>query len=150
MKLKHTLLLCLGLAAAAPAAWAAVIERGSIGPISIDVDVSTVSTRPGQSGHADIFISNHSTTATADLKYTGMLYFSNGTHSAVDFQPRHFTLNPQEGLLTSVTFVVPPSASLGTAKLVVGVKVRAIHEGGTTTTPSEPTGAWDADTFLVN
>ncbi|MDA1259353.1 MAG: hypothetical protein O3A20_01895 [Planctomycetota bacterium] len=114
------------------------------------MDVSTVSTHPGQAGHADILISNHSTTATLDLKYTGMLFFSNGSHAPVDLQPRHFTLNPQEGLLTSVTFVVPPSASLGSAKFLCGVKVRAIHEAGTTTYPSEPTGAWDSDSFIVN
>mgnify|MGYP001588491577 FL=1 len=100
--------------------------------------------------HADILISNHSATAGLDLKYTGMVYFSDGSRSHVNFLPSSIQLSQLEGLLTSVTFAVPPSASLGSAKFLCGVRVLAIHEGGTTTTPSEPTGAWDSDGFIVN
>lgn len=148
-KALRVLVLGLGLALAAPSLWSAVVRRGSVGPLTIDVDNVTPSVRPGRAGHADVLIANHHPSATLELAYIGMLRFSNGDTMPVRLLPSHFTLDPGDGLFTSITYVVPATAPPGPAAFWCGVRILGASDPGGTWSPPEPTGAWDAEGFTV-
>lgn len=149
MRQKFTILLALALAVLAPRAWSAIIRNGSIGPLSIEVFTAPGVIVPGGTGSADVLITNNSSTAALDLAYTAQLRFSDGSTSRIQFAPSRFSLQPGEGLLTSVTYAVPPSASSGPGEFMSGVRVLEVHEAGGTRTPPEPTGAWSTDVIQV-
>jgi hypothetical protein len=148
-KALRVLVLAIGLALGAPGLWSAVVRRGSVGPLAIDVDNVTSTVRPGRAGHADVLIANHHSSATLELAYVGMLRFSNGDTMPVRFLPAHFALNPGDALFTSATYVVPSTAPSGPAVFWCGVRVLGASDPGGTWSPPEPTGAWEAEGLTV-
>lgn len=149
MRQKLAIFFALSLVLLVPRAWSAIIRHGSVGPLSIEVFTSPGVIVPGGTGHADVLVTNNSATAAMDVAYTAQLRFSDGSTSWIRFQPDRFTLQPGEGMLTSVTYAVPSSASSGPGEFLSGARILAVHEAGGTRTPPEPTGAWSTDVLQV-
>lgn len=146
MRKRILLAVLLGGAAvvAAPLAWSAIFRHETIGPLSVSVQSTTATVMQGTLGHADLLFVNNSPNATVIVEVLGEVRFNGGARLSL---PRvRLQLNPGAQEVGNYDYNV---GALGPATVFTAARVLEIRQGGTVTVPSQPTGCWDSDGFVV-
>ena len=139
-----TVLLGCAAVAAAPFAWSAILRHEHLGPLSVSVQSTTSTVMQGTVGHADLLFANNSAIATVIVEVLGEVRFSGGATMSL---PRvQLRLDPGAQEVGHYDYNV---GALGPATVFTAARVLEIRQGGTVTVPSQPTGCWDSDGFVV-
>ena len=137
-------LLGCSVVVAAPVAWSVILRHEHLGPLTVSVQSTTSTVLQGTVGQADLLFVNNSATATVIVEILGEVRFTGGT--AVSLPRVQLRLDPGAHEVGNYSYNV---GGPGPATVFTAARVLEIRQFGTVTVPSEPTGCWDSDGFLV-